>query len=956
MENLKVLIVGGVGKEKAKEQDNPSHVYKLKKALYGIKQTPRVWYDMMSSFLISQQFFKGAVDPTLFTRHARNDLLLVQIYVDDIIFASTNTAMCDEFANQMTNKFKMLMMGQTSIFLGLQISQSPRGIFINKSKYASEIVKKYGLTSTDSVDTPMIENKKLDEDLQGKPVDATLYRSMIGSLMYLTASRPDLIYVDTDMSLTAYADVDHVGCQDTRRSTSGSAQFLGGKIVSWSSMKKKSTVISSTEVEYIALFGCFSQILWMRSQLTDYGFQFNKIPLYCDNNSAIPLCCNNVQHSRAKHIDVRYHFIKEIEDQDFDAIPFEEDTVSFLRELGHTVVVNSLNDVVINQMHQPWRTFAALINRSLSAKTTVFDKLRLSRAHILWGMYYQKNVDYVDLLWEDFVYQIDNHIYKKQENVYYPRFIKESKAYKTYLGYATCTVPPKVARKFKKASPSKKDSVPVPSDEEPIQKVKRVKRYAKKSSTTLTTGIVIRKPHVETQSKRKEKVDVARSKGIDLLSKVALMEEAQMKEVRKKSLRDFHKSHPSSSGLVAENPLDESTESESESYRNNEEGSNNKEGSEQENDSKEHKSDSEEDTDGSESNFESDQQDDYDEVNDDDDDDNDGDKSEDIPPADTKIVSPLDVRVHHEVPRIHTSTLLAIPVSVIPEASPVYTNIPQSSQTFTSPTPLQSTPSPLPTTKTINIPTSILDFALVFRSNDIVIALEKDVAELKNDHLHTQVTALVDGHLDTRMGATREEFMNFLLASHTERITEQDKDEGPFTGSDRGLTKRKTRKDAEPTISLKTKDSSSKSSKGTKSQPKSSRKSIHTEESNFKVRDTDTPQEPTDPGWNEGKTPKGPTQNWLNTLAASTSTVDCMMVVKKIENGLLEELEKLKWGFEKDFDDEGEEDKEDGGGGEVCELCDLNNEKDMIVWQSMVWIEEDAKNGLAKHESASLRP
>ncbi|GJR43416.1 retrovirus-related pol polyprotein from transposon TNT 1-94 [Tanacetum coccineum] len=299
------------------DQDNPSHVYKLKKALYGLKQAPRAWYDMLSSFLISQQFSKGAVDPTLFTRHAGNDILLVQIYVDDIIFASSNTAMCDEFANQMTNKFKMSMMGQMSFFLGLQISQSPRGIFINQSKYASEIVKKYGLHSTDSVDTPMIENKKLDEDLQGKQVDATLYRGMIGSLMYLTASRHDLIYVvclcaryqakkhlqavkrifrylngtinmglwyskDTEMSLTAYADADHAGCQDTRRSTSGSAQLLGDKLVSWSSKKQKSIAISSTEAEYIALSGC-----------------------------SIALCFNNVQHSRAKHIDVRYHFIKE---------------------------------------------------------------------------------------------------------------------------------------------------------------------------------------------------------------------------------------------------------------------------------------------------------------------------------------------------------------------------------------------------------------------------------------------------------------------------------------------------------------------------------------------------------------------------------------------------------------------------------------------------------------------
>ncbi|GKB51137.1 hypothetical protein Tco_0901890 [Tanacetum coccineum] len=168
-------------------------------------------------------------------------------------------------------------------------------------------------------------------------------------MLYLTSSRPDLIHAvclcaryqakptekhlqavkrifrylkgtinmglwyskDTGMSLTAYADADHAGCQDTRRSTSGSAQFLGDKLVSWSSKKQKCTAISSTKAEYIALSGCCAQILWMRSQLTDYGFQFNKIPLYCDNKSAIALCCNNVQHSRAKHIDVRYHFIKE---------------------------------------------------------------------------------------------------------------------------------------------------------------------------------------------------------------------------------------------------------------------------------------------------------------------------------------------------------------------------------------------------------------------------------------------------------------------------------------------------------------------------------------------------------------------------------------------------------------------------------------------------------------------
>ncbi|GJR99722.1 hypothetical protein Tco_0316231 [Tanacetum coccineum] len=111
--------------------------------------------------------------------------------------------------------------------------------------------------------------------------------------------------------VVVYRMRDHAGCQDSRRSTSGSAQFLGDRLVSWSSKKQRSTAISTTEAEYIAMSGCCAQILWMRSQLKDYGFDFNKIPLYCDNKSAIALCCNNVLHSRSKHMDIRHHFIQE---------------------------------------------------------------------------------------------------------------------------------------------------------------------------------------------------------------------------------------------------------------------------------------------------------------------------------------------------------------------------------------------------------------------------------------------------------------------------------------------------------------------------------------------------------------------------------------------------------------------------------------------------------------------
>ncbi|GJV97330.1 retrovirus-related pol polyprotein from transposon TNT 1-94 [Tanacetum coccineum] len=216
----------------------------------------------------------------------------------------------DEMGGILKNKTRLVARGYRQEE-GLQISQSPGGIFLNQFKYALESLKKYGMESNDPVDTPMVEKSKLDEDTQGKAVDPTYYRGMIGTLMYLTARTVNqgLWYPkDSSIALTAYAGVDHAGCQDIRRSTSGCMQLLGDKLVSWSSKRQKSTVISSTEAEYIAMYGCCAQILWMRSQLTDYGLGFNKIPMYCDNKNAIALCCNNVQHSRSKHIDIEPSF------------------------------------------------------------------------------------------------------------------------------------------------------------------------------------------------------------------------------------------------------------------------------------------------------------------------------------------------------------------------------------------------------------------------------------------------------------------------------------------------------------------------------------------------------------------------------------------------------------------------------------------------------------------------
>nr|GEU41744.1 hypothetical protein [Tanacetum cinerariifolium] len=252
------------------DADHPSHVYKLKKALYGLKQAPWAWYDELSTFLLQNHFFKGIIDPMLFIRHFHDDILVVQVYVDDIIFGSTY----------------------------------PR------------------MESCDLVGTPIEIKDKLDLDQNGTPVDATKYLSMIGALMYLTSSRPDIVHAtclcvryhakptekhlkevkrifrylrgtvntglwyskDFGFELIGFSDADYAGCKDTFKSISDGAQFLGEKLVSWSSKKQDCTALSTAEAEYVSLSACCAQVLWMRTQLTDYGFHFNKIPIYCDSN------------------------------------------------------------------------------------------------------------------------------------------------------------------------------------------------------------------------------------------------------------------------------------------------------------------------------------------------------------------------------------------------------------------------------------------------------------------------------------------------------------------------------------------------------------------------------------------------------------------------------------------------------------------------------------------------
>ncbi|KAJ9543955.1 hypothetical protein OSB04_023662 [Centaurea solstitialis] len=272
-----------------------------------------------------------------------------RIYVDDIIFGSTKADMCKEFEELMHKKFKMSSMGELTFFLGLQVKKKSDGIFINQSKYVATMLQKFGMHDAKPASTPMETHKHLTADVEGEEVDVHQYRSMIGSLMYLTASRPDIMFAvcvcarfqvrpkeshlhavkrifkylkgqprlglwypnDTSFDLVAYTDSDYGGANLDRKSTSGGCQFLGGRLVSWQCKKQTTVSQSTTEAEYIAASQCCSQVLWIQNQMQDYGLSFLQTPIYIDNNSAISIVNNPVKHSKTKHIEIKYHLIRD---------------------------------------------------------------------------------------------------------------------------------------------------------------------------------------------------------------------------------------------------------------------------------------------------------------------------------------------------------------------------------------------------------------------------------------------------------------------------------------------------------------------------------------------------------------------------------------------------------------------------------------------------------------------
>jgi hypothetical protein len=323
-------------------------VLKLHKALYGLKQAPRAWNEKLDKTLVDLGFKKCPREPAMY----RRSKLIIGVYVDDLIITGPSTTEIGKFKEQMKNLFSMSDLGLLSYYLGIEVKQLPSGIFLSQSGYAARILEKSGMEKCNPVQVPMEARLHLSKSSTCKQVDSTLYRSIIGSLRYLTHTRPDITYAvgvasrfmekpasdhlaavkhilryvkgtqglgcffgkktEAPMQLCGYSDSDHAGDVDDRKSTSGVIFYLNSSPVSWTSQKQKVVAMSSCEAEYVAAASAACQGVWLRGLLASLtGVEEEQVTLKVDNQSAIALIKNPVHHERTKHIDIKYHYVRD---------------------------------------------------------------------------------------------------------------------------------------------------------------------------------------------------------------------------------------------------------------------------------------------------------------------------------------------------------------------------------------------------------------------------------------------------------------------------------------------------------------------------------------------------------------------------------------------------------------------------------------------------------------------
>ncbi|KAE8706666.1 hypothetical protein F3Y22_tig00110388pilonHSYRG00007 [Hibiscus syriacus] len=325
-------------------------VLKLKKAFYGLKQAPRAWNTRIDTYFKKNGFTQCPYEHALYVKKEKGNLLFVVLYVDDLIFMGNNEEMIKDFKEAMTRELKMIDLGLMKYFLGLEVRQENTGIFVSQEKYAKEILKRNKMEDCNPVLTPMEPGAKLSKFDGGERVDATKYRSLVGSLRYFTCTRPDISYCvgvvsrfmeepvythlkavkrnlwyirgteslglfytkAEDFMLVGYSDNDWCGDVDDRKSKSGYVFFLRDTAFTWLSKKQLVVTLSTCEVEYVVAGSCVCHVIWLRRLLKELNFAQEKATqIYLDNRSAILLAKNPFHHERSKHIDLKFHFIRE---------------------------------------------------------------------------------------------------------------------------------------------------------------------------------------------------------------------------------------------------------------------------------------------------------------------------------------------------------------------------------------------------------------------------------------------------------------------------------------------------------------------------------------------------------------------------------------------------------------------------------------------------------------------
>eukprot|EP00253_Pinus_taeda_P030206 PITA_30206 len=322
--DVKSAFLNGVLKKEVYVEQPPGYevagqehkVCKMKKALYGLKQAPRAWYNRINAYLIENGFDKCDGEPTLYIKENDGKIIIVVLYVDDLIFTSNDAFLIVDFKKLMKSEFEMTDLGFLRYFLGIEVDQIENCVFISQDKYVEALLKRFNMQNSKATVTPTVMGLKLTKEDSNKDFNPKLYKSIVDNLMYLTATRPDIMHVVSLISRFMERPKEthwQASKRILRKITLGYVFHMRSGAISWASKKQPVVSLSTAEAEYVAATTAACQAVWLRRVLRDLCHeQENGTTIYCDNSSAIALSKNTVFHKRTKYIDTKFHFIREL--------------------------------------------------------------------------------------------------------------------------------------------------------------------------------------------------------------------------------------------------------------------------------------------------------------------------------------------------------------------------------------------------------------------------------------------------------------------------------------------------------------------------------------------------------------------------------------------------------------------------------------------------------------------